>query len=155
VEVAKCRSRSLFTTDSQSVCLGIEHPCGTCDQILFSFGMLLSEIYGIVSMGRPLWRQDESAICSVITQWSKSLRTRNHILLCHLRLPQPGGPGSRIYIPKEQGGSVIPPGAGFTLCRLLQLAGLQWRYYNPSHYLEGQVPVYIALGIGWSSPKSS
>jgi hypothetical protein len=27
-------SRSNYvTTDSQSVCLGIEHPCGTCDQI--------------------------------------------------------------------------------------------------------------------------
>jgi hypothetical protein len=37
---------------SQSVCLGIEHPCGTCDQILFPVGMLLSEICGLVSMGR-------------------------------------------------------------------------------------------------------
>jgi hypothetical protein len=25
-----------------------------------------------------------------------------------LRLPQPGGPGPRIYIPQEQGGPVIP-----------------------------------------------
>jgi hypothetical protein len=50
---------------SQSVCLGIEYPCGTCDQILFSVGMLLSEICGLVS----LWREDGSAICSVITQW--------------------------------------------------------------------------------------
>jgi hypothetical protein len=29
-----------------------------------------------------------------------------------LRLPQPGGPGPRIYIPQEQGGPVIPPGTG-------------------------------------------
>jgi hypothetical protein len=29
-----------------------------------------------------------------------------------LRLPQPGEPGSRIYIPQEQGGPVIPPGTG-------------------------------------------
>jgi hypothetical protein len=29
---------------SQSVCLGIEHPCGTCDQILLPVEMLLSEI---------------------------------------------------------------------------------------------------------------
>jgi predicted transporter len=47
-----------FTTDgrsvSQSVCLGIEHPCGTCDQILLLVGMLLSEICGLVSVGRPL-----------------------------------------------------------------------------------------------------
>jgi hypothetical protein len=27
--------------------------------------------------GRPLWREDGSAICSVITQWSESRRTRN------------------------------------------------------------------------------
>jgi hypothetical protein len=77
------RSRSYFATDSHSVCLGIEHPCGTCDQILFPVGLLLSEICGLVSMGRPLWREDGSAICSVITQWSESLRTRNRTLLSH------------------------------------------------------------------------
>jgi hypothetical protein len=43
-----------FTTDSQSVCLGIEYPCKTCDQILLPVGMLLSEICGLVSVGRPL-----------------------------------------------------------------------------------------------------
>jgi hypothetical protein len=46
-----------------------------------------------------------------------------HILLSHLRLPQPGGPGSRIYVPQEQGGPVIRSGTGFPLCRLLRLAG--------------------------------
>jgi hypothetical protein len=132
----KCRtphllSRSYLTTDSQSVCLGIEYPCGTCDQILFPFGMLLSEICNLVSVRRCLWREDGPAICGVITQWSESLRTRNHTLLSRLRLPQPGGPGSRIYIPQEQGGTVIPPGTGFPLSRLLRLAGLRWRYSNP------------------------
>jgi hypothetical protein len=58
-----------------------------------------------------LWREDGSAICSVITQWSESRRTRNHTLLSHLRLPQPW-PGSRSYIPQEQGGPVIPLGTG-------------------------------------------
>jgi hypothetical protein len=52
------RSRSYFRTDShsvsQSVSLGIEYPCGTCDQILFPVGMLLSEICGLVSLGCPL-----------------------------------------------------------------------------------------------------
>jgi hypothetical protein len=81
--------RSYFTADGQSVCLGIEHPCGTCDLILLPVGMLLSEICCLVSMGRPLRREDSSAICSVITQWSEWSRTRNHFLLCHLRLPQP------------------------------------------------------------------
>jgi hypothetical protein len=69
----------------------------------------------LVSVGRPLWREDGSAICSVITQCSESRRTRNHTLLSHLRLLQPGGPGSRIYNPQEQGGPVIPPGTGFPL----------------------------------------
>jgi hypothetical protein len=49
--------------------------------------------------GRPLWWEDGCAICNVITQWSESLRTRNHTLLSHLRHLQPGGSGPRIYIP--------------------------------------------------------
>jgi hypothetical protein len=47
------------------------------------------------------------------------------------RLPPLGAPGSRIYIPQEQFGPVIPPGTGFRFRRLLRLAGLQWRYSNP------------------------
>jgi hypothetical protein len=95
---------------SQSVCLDVGYPCGTCDQILLPVGMLLSETCGLVSVGRPLWREDGSIICSAITQWSESLRTRNHTLLSHLRLPHPGGPGTRIYIPQEQSGPIKPPG---------------------------------------------
>jgi hypothetical protein len=108
-------------TVSQSVCLSIEHPCGTCDQALLPVRIMLYEICGLASVGHPLWRQDGSAICSVITQCSESLRTRNHTLLSHLRLPQPGGPGSRIYISQEEDGSVIPPGTGFPLRRLAGL----------------------------------
>jgi hypothetical protein len=56
-----------------------------------------------------------------------------HILLSlFLRLPQPGGPGSCIYIPQEQGSPIMPPGTGFPFRRLLRLAGLRWRYSNPS-----------------------
>jgi hypothetical protein len=47
------------------------------------------------------------------------------------RLPQLGGPGIRIYIPREQGGPVIPTGTGFPFRRHLLLAGLRWRYSNP------------------------
>jgi hypothetical protein len=60
--------QSVSQSVSQSICLGIEYPCGTCNQILLPVGMLLSEICGLVSIGRPLWREDGSAICSVITQ---------------------------------------------------------------------------------------
>jgi hypothetical protein len=45
--------------------------------------------------------------------------------------PKPGGSGPRIYIPQEQGSSVIPTGTGFPFRRLLRLAGLRWRYSNP------------------------
>jgi hypothetical protein len=47
------------------------------------------------------------------------------------RLPQPGGPGPRIYIPQEQGGPVKPLDTGFPFRRLLRLAGLRWRYSIP------------------------
>jgi hypothetical protein len=47
---------------SQSECLGIEYPCGTCDQILLPVGMLLSEICCLLSVGRPLWREDGSKV---------------------------------------------------------------------------------------------
>jgi hypothetical protein len=49
-------------------------------------------------------------------------QNRNHTLLSRLRLPQLGGQGSRFYIPQEEGGPIIPPGAGFPLRRLLRLA---------------------------------
>jgi hypothetical protein len=47
------------------------------------------------------------------TLGSKSQRTHDHTLLSHLGLSQPGGPGSCICIPQEQGGPVIHLGTGF------------------------------------------
>jgi hypothetical protein len=98
---------TLRLTVSKSLCLGMSTLVGLATTYYF-----LSEWCCLVSVGCPLWREDGSAVCSVITQWSESLRNRNHILLSHLRLPQPGGLGSRIYIPLEQGGPVIPPDTG-------------------------------------------
>jgi hypothetical protein len=68
-----------FTTDGRSICLGIEHPYGTCDKIFLPIEMLPSEICGHVSVGRLLWREDGSAICSVITHWSESLKAEDGI----------------------------------------------------------------------------
>jgi hypothetical protein len=42
-----------------------------------------------------------------IIQWSQSRKTRNQTLLPRLRLPQPGGPGSRIYIPSYTPGNWV------------------------------------------------
>jgi hypothetical protein len=52
----------------------------------FTFSFLLSENCFSLLLGRPLGREDGSAICSAICQWSESRRTRNHTLLSPLRL---------------------------------------------------------------------
>jgi hypothetical protein len=48
------------------------------------------------------------------------------------RLPQPGEPGPRLYIPQEQGGPVITRGTRFPFRRLLRFSGLRWTYSGPS-----------------------
>jgi hypothetical protein len=79
------RRRSYFTTDGQSVCLGVGHPFGAYDQILL-FPLFCRKIALFFVLERPLWREDGSIICSAICQWLESRRTHNHTLLCHLRL---------------------------------------------------------------------
>jgi hypothetical protein len=62
---------------------------------------------------------------SAVSLWSESHGTQDHILLSQfLRLLQPGGPGSCIYIPQEQDGHVILPGTGFP-CTAIYEAFLQ------------------------------
>jgi hypothetical protein len=45
-----------------------------------------------------------------------------YVTASNSRLPQPEGPGVRIYVPQEQGGPVRPPGTGFPF-RHLRLQG--------------------------------
>jgi hypothetical protein len=68
------RTRSYFTTDGRSV----------SQYVLFLF--FCREITLLFFLGRPLWREDGSVICSTICQWSESWRTHNHTLLSRLRL---------------------------------------------------------------------
>jgi hypothetical protein len=58
-------------------------------------------------------------------------RTCNHTLQSRLRLPQPGGPGSRTYIPQELGCPDVSAGTAFPSHRLLRLAGLRRRFSDP------------------------
>jgi hypothetical protein len=76
------------------------------------------------------------------------------ILHSHLRLPQPGVPGSRMFIPQEHRGPVIPPGTGFPLSRLFGLVGLRWGYSNPPQTWRARSPYTYPPGTEWSSPKS-
>jgi hypothetical protein len=58
-------------------------------------------------------------LASPIPLGSESRGTKDHILLSQfLRLPKPGEPGPRIYIPQEQRGpdTRIPPGTFMALC---------------------------------------
>jgi hypothetical protein len=80
------------------------------------------------------------AFARAVTLRSKSRRTHGLILLSHLRLPQPGGPDPRIYIPQERGGPVKPPGTGFPFCCRLRFSGLRWRYCNPPPRGSSYVP---------------
>jgi hypothetical protein len=86
-------------------------------RFFFSVWRLRVSLYGTPSLTRwwvcNLHVQLLLGLARAVALGSKSRRTHDHILLSHLRLPQLGGPGPRIYIPQEQGGPVIPLGTGF------------------------------------------
>jgi hypothetical protein len=132
---------TLRLTVGQSVCLAIEHPCGTCYKILLPVGMLLSEICGLVSVGRPFWRENGSAICSVITQWSESLRTRNHTLLSHLRRPNLEGHVPLFISPRNRVAQLYPRALGcmFSFHHLLRI----WYYTNRTENTAQQLYYYL------------
>jgi hypothetical protein len=58
-----------------------------------------------------------------------------YFTLSDSRLPQPGGPGPRIYRPQEQGNPFIPSGTGFPFRRLIRLTGLRCRYISSECYI--------------------
>jgi hypothetical protein len=106
----------------------------------FSFSLKFSlDSCRVVILKRPLWREDGPIIYCCC--WSSPAQSRSGLSPTELKtyillsqffiLPQPGGPGPRIYIPQEQGGPDIPPGTGFPFRRLLRLAELLWRYFIP------------------------
>jgi hypothetical protein len=100
---------TLRLTVSESVRFAIEHSCGTCDQILLPVRMFPSEICCLVSVGHPLWLEEGSAICSVITQWSESLRAIT-------RFPYSYSPGTgwASYTPRPELSSLCSLGTGHT-----------------------------------------
>jgi hypothetical protein len=120
-------------------------PEGAHDQILIFFLWQLLTFF--LRVGRPLWREDGPVICSAITHWLQSRRTHNHISLSHLRVPQPGGPGPRIYIRQEQGVPVIPQGTEFPFRLLLLLAGLRRKYFNPHPHGANKSVVTLVLKL--------
>jgi hypothetical protein len=109
---------NLRLTVSRSVCPGVRRPYGTRDQFFFLLEIFFRQLTLYYFVTPSLTR---GRICNLLVQLllglaravtlgSKSRRTHGHILLFHLRLPQPGGPGSRIYIPPETGWPSYIPG---------------------------------------------
>jgi hypothetical protein len=96
----------------------------------------------------PIWANDQIVIpigqylLFYVGRHLESHRTYGHILLSHLRLPQPGGPGPRIYIPQEQGGPVIPPGTGFPFVASYDSQGYS-ADVQPQSPLQSQSQSYI------------
>jgi hypothetical protein len=73
------------------------------------------------------------------------------------RLPQPGGPSPRIYIPQKEGGPVISPGTGFPFHRRLRLAVLRRTYSTPPprgvlSEAEAQAKAYCRQPAGTLTP---
>jgi hypothetical protein len=131
-----CCRRPLNYYSSLSWC---QAPSGTRDQFFFLFDISFRQLWVCYFVAHSLTRgrvcnllvQLLLGLARAVTPWSKSCRTHGHILLSHLRIPQPEGPGPHIYIPQEQGGPVIPPGTGSLFVASCDSQGLWWRYSNP------------------------
>jgi hypothetical protein len=121
-------------TDGQSVSLS------WCQALIW--GPRPDFCYGQTMAGFLIWESSlaRGQVCrlqlllglaSAVILESESRGTHDHILFSDSRLLQSGGRVPLIYIPKEQGGSVLPLDTGFPFRRLLRLAGLRWRHSNP------------------------
>jgi hypothetical protein len=88
----------------------------------FTFFFPLPENCFVLRLGRSLWREDGSGICSAICQWLESRRTHNHTLLSHLRLLgslSVASYDSQGFLPAStrEGGPLTVPGLS---CQLLR-----------------------------------
>jgi hypothetical protein len=101
----------LRPTVSWPVRLGVRHSSVTRDQFFFLLEIFFRQLR-VCNLLLLL------VLASAVPLGSEQRGTQDRILLSKfLRLPQPGGPGPRIYSPQEQGGPVIPPDTGFPFRR--------------------------------------
>jgi hypothetical protein len=96
-------------------------------------------------------------LASAVPLGVESRGTHVHILfLQFFRIPQPGGPGPRIYTLQEQGYQVIFPGTGFPFRHLLRkcdLFRLLYILYATSAFASS-VSISRDWAIGWTTERS-
>jgi hypothetical protein len=123
---------TLRPTVNQSVCLGIEPTLRPPTRYCFLLEGCYLKVAVLFLWGAVQWLNGPSHA------------ERGTMLYCLVWFPQPGGADSHIYIPQEQGGSVLPPGTGLPLRRLLRLTGLGGSYSNPPPTWKARSPyMYI------------
>jgi hypothetical protein len=103
-DISKSKLLYDWRSVSQSVCLGVGHPFGAYDKILL-IPFFCRKIALLFVLGRPLWREDGSVICSAIYHWSELRRPHDHTLLTHLRLL--GSFPSALTTRRDYGGSIL------------------------------------------------
>jgi hypothetical protein len=90
---------------SQSVCLGVEPTLRLVTRYYFLLEGYCLKVAVLFLLGAL--SDERAGLQFAVQSLNGPNRTEPFTLLSHLRFLQPGGPGSRPYIPQEQGGPVV------------------------------------------------
>jgi hypothetical protein len=105
-------------------------------------------------VGRPPWREDGSIIYSYNSLSGPSPPELMTTFYCFVwDTPNLEGQVPVFISPRNRVPQLFPPATAFPFCRLLRLAGLQWRYSNPPPH--GPPKLKLKLNYFWQSVGQS